>query len=181
MEHSRLRNFPMYSDSRISPGSQADIGATGLTKKEIKCPFVRLVLYGKADSDQEDIEFSPVTRKVGTTSMSGTTQQAGFGEGRGVLVFLPLGVGVLVTALLYASQITSLAAGLPTHSMQGLWLQKYRDEKSISTGAPGAIFIYSWQPWGGVLVDDDKRPLVSMWDVSILPLRSGGKLPSKTE
>lgn len=162
-------------------GFRLTLARQGLRKKEIKCPFVRLALYGKADSDREDFEFSTVTRKVGTTSMSGTAQQAGYGEGRGVLVLLHLVLGILVTALLYVSQMTSLAARLPTHFMQGHLLQKYRHDKSISTETPGARFFYSLQPWGGVHVDDTERPLVAMWDVSILPLRSGGKLLPTTE
>lgn len=112
---------------------------------------------------------------------AGTIHQAEYGEGSGVLVFFHLVVGILVTALLYASQITSLAAGLPTHSIQGHSLQKYCDEQSTFTGAPGAAFIYSWQPWGGVVVDDAKSPFVARWDVSILPLRSGEKRLSETE
>lgn len=179
MEHSWLRNFPIYPDSRISPGIQADIGTTGFTKKEIKCPFVRLALYGKADSDQEGFEFSSVTRKGGTTSMSGTAQQAGYGEGRGVRVLVHWIVGILVVALV--SQITSLAAVLPTDSRRGHLLQKNRHDKSTFTGTPGATFTYLLQPWGGVQVDDTERPFLAMWDVTILPLRSRATLLRTTE
>lgn len=151
--------------------------ATSFTKTEAKCPFVRLALYGKAEFDQEDFGFLRITKNAGTTPMSGIIRQAEYGEGRGILVcFVYVVVGVLVTVFLCASQITPLAVGLPTHSIQGQWLQKHRHEKSISRGTAGRTFIYSLEPWGGVRADNAERPLFVMRDVSILPLRSGGNL-----
>ena len=111
---------------------------------------------------------------------AGTIQHTEYGEGRGVLVFFTVVVGVLATALLCASQITPLAAGLLTNSIQDNLLQKIRHGKATSMGTPGTTLIYSLQPWGGVRVDNAERPLFAMWDVSILPTRSGDNLLSTT-
>lgn len=151
-----------------------------LRKTEAKCPFVHWSFYGKAESDQKDFGFLRIPRKMGLTPMSGTLQQAEYGEGPGKLVFFNIVVGVLVTALLCASQVIPLAEGFPTHSIQGHWLQKNRQENSISREAPGRTFIYSLEPWGGIRVNNAERPLFAMWDVSILPSRSGGNLLSNT-
>ncbi|WNM62657.1 hypothetical protein [Candidatus Nitrospira neomarina] len=110
--------------------------------------------------------------------MSGIIQQAEYGEGRGTLVCINVAMGVLVTALLYASHITPPAVGLPTSSIQDHGLQMNRQEESISRGTPGRRFIYSLEPWGGVRGDEAERPLFAMWDVSILPSRSGVDLLS---
>ncbi|MGP0593665.1 hypothetical protein ACTRXD_14170 [Nitrospira sp. T9] len=112
--------------------------------------------------------------------MSGIIQQAEYGEGRGTLVGFNVVMGVLVTALLCASHITPLAVGLPVYSIQDHWLQMNRQEKSSSRGIPGRSFIYSLEPWGGVRIDEAERPLVAMWDVSILPSRPGVDLLSTT-
>ncbi len=112
--------------------------------------------------------------------MSGTLQQAEYGEGPGMLVFFNVVVGVLITALLCASQVIPLAEGFPTHSIQGHWLQKNRHEKSIFREAPGRTFISSLQPWGGVQKDDAERSFFAMRDVSILPSRSDDNLLSPT-
>lgn len=169
--------------SRGSPQvSRADFGMTALQKTEVKCPFVHVSLYGKAESDHEDSGFVGTTKHVGTTPMSGNIQQAEYGEGRGILVCCNVVMGVWVTALLCAFQITPLAVGLPAYSIQDHWLQKNenRQEKFISREIPGRSFIYSLKPWGGVLADDAERPLFVMCDVSILPSKSGANLRSTT-
>lgn len=108
--------------------------------------------------------------------MSEIIRQAEDEDVRGIVVCFNVVVGVLITALLCASQVIPLAVGLPTHSIQGQWLQKNRHGKSILTVSPGTTLIYSLEPWGGVRVDDAERPFFAMQDVSILPSRSGGNL-----
>ncbi|MCA9422960.1 MAG: hypothetical protein KC592_18215 [Nitrospira sp.] len=109
--------------------------------------------------------------------MSGTIQQAEYEEGREVLVFFNVVVGVFATALLWAFQITPFAVGLSINSIQGNLHPEIRHENTISMWTPpGRTLIYSLQPWGGIQVDAAEKSRFAMWDVSILPWRSGDNL-----